>query len=53
MHDVSDIITQGKFYLKNQIIVLCVFVLASVPHCLFPATVVIQDVFDEFILEFI
>ena len=29
-----------------------VFILASVPHCLFPATVVAQDLFDEFILEF-
>ena len=44
--------SQGKFYTKNQIIVF-VFVLASVLLCLFPATVVIQNFFDEFILEFI
>ena len=34
---------------KNQIIVF----LASMSHCLFPATVVVQDLFDEVILEFI
>ena len=45
--------SQGKFYEKNQIIVFLVFVLASVLHCLFPATVVIQNLFDEFILQFI
>ena len=49
-------LSQGKFYSKNQIIVLlcyCVSVLASMLHCLFPATAVVQDRFDEFILEFI
>ena len=45
--------SQGKFYTKNQIIVFFVFVLASVLHCLIPATVVIQNLFDEFILQFI
>ena len=45
--------SQGKSYTKNQIIVFSVFVLASVLHCLFPATVVIQNLFDEFILQFI
>ena len=52
MRHVSDNISQAKFYTKNQIIVF-VFVLASVLLCLFPATVVIQNFFDEFILEFI
>ena len=33
--------------------VFFVFVLASVLHCLFLATVVIQNLFDEFILQFI
>ena len=41
-------LSHGEVYTKNQIIVFD-FVLASMPHCLFPATVVVQDLFDEFI----
>ena len=45
MRHVSDNISQAKFYTKNQIIVF-VFIIASVLHCLFLATEVVQDLFD-------
>ena len=44
--DISDIIV------PRLIICVFVFVLVSMAHCLFPATVVTQDFFEEFILEF-
>ena len=52
MCHVSDIIFPRQILCKESTYCVFVFVLASVPHCLFPATVVAQDLFDEFILEF-
>ena len=50
---VSDIIVPRRILYKESNYCVFVFVLASVSHCLFLATVVVQDLFDEFILEFI
>ena len=52
MRHVSDIIFPTRILYKESNCVF-VFVLTSVLHCLFPVTVVAQDLFDEFILEFI
>ena len=48
MHDVSDIIFPRRILYKESNYCVFVFILASVPHCLFLATVVIQDLLDNF-----
>ena len=53
MCHVSDIIFPRRISYKESNYCFC-FILASVPHCLFPATVVAPEgPLDEFILEFI
>ena len=51
-HGVSDIIVSRRILYKESNYCVLVFVLANMPHYLFPATAIVQDLFDEFILEF-
>ena len=52
MRHVSDIIFPRQILCKESNYCVFVFVLTSVLHCPFLATVAVQDLFDEFILEF-
>ena len=49
MHDINNIILPRQNLYKESNNHVSVFVLASMPHCLFPATILVQDIFDEFI----
>ena len=53
MCDVNDIIVPREILYKESNNRVFVFVLTSVPCCLFPAAMVVQDTFDQFILEYI
>ena len=53
MCNVSDVFVRKRSSYKDSNYCVFVFVLASMLHCLFPATVAVQDLFDELILEFI
>ena len=49
MYDINNLILPRQILYKESNNHVIVFVLASVPCCLFPATIVVQDIFEEFI----